>query len=91
MSRYRPRGKPGVADLGVHDRHFGRETDAGNRSTVTKTHSLRGGDCRGELGAGLHAGIAGTGVGREPLRPDMVQFVRAGSQGRRATRSTIAI
>ena len=84
-------GSQGAADLGVHDRHFGRETDAGNRSTVTKIHGLRGGDCRGELGAGLHAGIASTGVGREPRRPDMVQFVRAGAQGRRTTRSTIAI
>ena len=79
----------GAADLGVHDRHFGWETDAGNRSTVTKIHGLRGGDCRGWSDAGLLAGIAGTGVGREPCWPAMVQFVKAGAQARRATRSTI--
>ena len=71
------------------------DISAGKPTLVTEVqlpkYTVSEGNCRGELGAGLRAGSVGTGVGRELRRPDMVQFVRAGTQGRRATRSTIAI
>ena len=64
-------GSRGAADFGGSGRHFARETDAGNSSTVAGIHGPRGGNCGSQLGAGLHAGIAGTCVAKgEPAAVD---------------------
>ena len=76
MSRYGSRVK-GATDLGVTERHFARETDAGNSSTVARIHGSRGGDCRSQLCARLHARITGNcAKNGEPAGVDYIQDMK---------------